>query len=353
MKIIHCSDIHLDSKMEGSDTISRKNEILNTFAKMIKYANEFEVRAIIIAGDLFDTEKVSPKTKDYVLDIIKNNPNIDFLYLKGNHDLAFNMFSSNGLPQNFKPFYNEWTQYEYGNIKILGVELDSSNYSSIYSSLKLDENNINIVVMHGQESVVSKIDTININELKNKNINYLALGHYHSYNITHLDKRGVYCYSGCLEGRGYDEVGEKGFVLLEINDSIETKFIKGQAYRTVYEVNVDITGLITYMQILDAIKVATSHIDKKHYVKIVLKGNYLLSTQKDINHLTLDLKELFYSIKIYDETTLTIDPKEFEYDISLKGEFIRSVYQSDFTDKEKADIIMCGILSLRGEEFVL
>ena len=75
--------------------------------------------------------------------------------------------------------------------------------------------------MHGQESdtdAKDKAEIINLKQLKNKNIDYLALGHIHTYKQSKLDNRGTYCYSGCLEGRGFDECGEKGFVLLNIED---------------------------------------------------------------------------------------------------------------------------------------
>ena len=88
MKIIHTSDLHLNSKMESSLTSEqakqRKAELLRTFARMIDYANENSVEAIIIAGDMFDTETINKSTKEYVLDIIKKNSNITFLYLCGN-----------------------------------------------------------------------------------------------------------------------------------------------------------------------------------------------------------------------------------------------------------------------------
>ncbi len=62
--------------------------------------------------------------------------------------------------------------------------------------------------------------------LRGKYIDYLALGHIHSYKKERLDDRGVYCYSGCLEGRGFDECGEKGFVLLDITEGkIHTEFV--------------------------------------------------------------------------------------------------------------------------------
>jgi exonuclease SbcD len=50
-----------------------------------------------------------------------------------------------------------------------------------------------------------KTEVISLKELKNKAIDYLALGHIHSYKMEQLDSRGVYCYPGCLEGRGFDE----------------------------------------------------------------------------------------------------------------------------------------------------
>ena len=46
-------------------------------------------------------------------------------------------------------------------------------------------------------------------------IDYLALGHVHSFRQEKLDEQGIWCYSGCLEGRGFDECGTKGYVMLE------------------------------------------------------------------------------------------------------------------------------------------
>ena len=58
MKIIHCADLHLDSKMEThlskEKARERKNEILITFQNMVEYAAKNKVKIIIIAGDMFD-----------------------------------------------------------------------------------------------------------------------------------------------------------------------------------------------------------------------------------------------------------------------------------------------------------
>lgn len=358
MKIIHCSDLHLDSKMETNlnkeKARERKNEILLTFEKMVDFAKQNEVKVIIIAGDMFDKKNISVKAKKIVKNQIMLNPEIDFLYLKGNHDEINFIEEEEEIPSNLKLFNEkEWVTYKYGDIVITGIEIGKQNNYNIYNSLILEKNDINIVVMHGQESqndVKDKTEIINLKELKNKNIDYLALGHIHTFKQEKLDNRGIYCYSGCLEGRGFDECGEKGFVLLDIEDKqIKTEFIP-IAKRTLHEINIDITGVTENYDIEQKIEEETNKISKDDLIKIVLKGKVEAGTTRDIDYLKKKYEDRFYCVKIYDETTLNIDYMKHQNDASLKGEFIRLVLEQDLTDEEKGKIINTGIKVLLGEE---
>ena len=58
----------------------------------------------------------------------------------------------------------------------------------------------------------------------------------------------------------------------------------------------------------------------------------------------------FYYEKVYDETKLLINYSDYEKDVSLKGEFIRMVLQSDMSEEKKSEVIRCGIMALSGEE---
>ena len=55
MKLIHCADIHLDSALATSLTRQearrRNDELLETFIKMMDYAQREKVRAVLVAGD--------------------------------------------------------------------------------------------------------------------------------------------------------------------------------------------------------------------------------------------------------------------------------------------------------------
>ena len=70
MKFIHCADLHLDSKIDtipAQKSKIRREEIVNSFERLCDYATENAVTAVIIAGDMFDTERVTSKTKARVI----------------------------------------------------------------------------------------------------------------------------------------------------------------------------------------------------------------------------------------------------------------------------------------------
>lgn len=219
----------------------------------------------------------------------------------------------------------------------------------------LNKNDINIVTLHGQEvkyDQKDKAEIINIQSLKNKNIDYLSLGHIHKFKQERIDSRGIYCYSGCLEGRGFDECGEKGFVLLDVDEEenkITSKFIPF-AGRHLYEVNVDTTDTLTTLDVEEKIDNSVKDIEKESLIKIVLTGKVDINSERDINYLEKKYKNMFYFAKIYDETTLKIDYMTYENDASLKGEFIRLVLKQDLPEEEKRKIITTGIKALTGEE---
>lgn len=361
MRIIHCADLHLDSKMTANLTKEqareRKKEIIRTFTRMVEYARKNDVKVILIAGDLFDTRNVSALARNTVWDTIATNPEIDFLYLRGNHDSDNFLSKMEELPENLLLFGEEWTSYRYGSIVFSGLELTPENRAEVYNSLVLDHDDFNIVTMHGQsENYQSRdqVECISLNDLRNKNIDYLALGHVHSYVQESLDNRGIYCYPGCLEGRGFDECGPKGFVLLDIDEQAhraETAFVPIAA-RTLYTLEVDVSGASTTQEAAVRMEqaVAQAAYPSGSMVKFVLTGDVEVDAEFNCDYLQDLFEDYFYFEKVYDRTHLRIDYSDYENDASLKGEFIRMVLGSELDEEQKSEVIRCGILALSGEE---
>jgi len=90
------------------------------------------------------------------------------------------------------------------------LELSAENAGSAYVSLVLDSKKFNIVMLHGQESerlVKDEAESVNLKVLRNKEIDYLALGHVHAYKKEQSDTRGTYCYSVCKKKAVCGECG--------------------------------------------------------------------------------------------------------------------------------------------------
>ena len=361
MRIIHCADMHLDSKMtsnlDGARAKERKAELLNTFTRMVDYAGSRDVDAILIAGDMFDTGSISALTRNTIRDTIITHPDIDFYYLKGNHDRDSFLSSLDAVPDNLKLFSDKWRSYpmnEDGSIILTGIELTRDNNPLCYSALVLDPEAVNIVMIHGQEAetgVKDKAEVISLRELKNKNIDYLALGHVHAYKQGVLDGRGVYCYPGCLEGRGFDETGEHGFVLLDIaegTNSIHREFVPF-ASRRLYQIDVNVSGLNNTSSMLDKVlkELEEADLDPRSLIKVVLKGEVDIETEKDPDYIRLNLENRFYFVKVDDETDLHVDYSDYAYDASLKGEYVRMIEAADdIPDADKPEVIRIGLKAL-------
>lgn len=356
MKIIHCSDLHLASKMEANlsarQAKERGAELYAAFERLTVYARNNQVDVVLIAGDLFDTQRASVKTVGLVLEQIRKTPEVDFLYLRGNHDEK-TPFEDLQCPANFKTFGPGWTYYQYGDVTIAGIEPEGDGWQDLYDGLQLDCSRTNIVTLHGQVSTQPGPEQIALPLLRGRHIRYLALGHIHAYQTERLDMDGEWCYCGCLEGRGFDECGRKGFVLLNIEGKTLTHEFVPFAGRMLYEIPVDITGLVTVSELRDAMEAAAREISEDSLVKFTLTGKYTLETQKDLQFLKKSLEPLFWFVKIKDESQFLIEKESYEHDASLKGEFIRLVMASDKSEEEKARIVCCGIQALSGEEISL
>lgn len=361
MRIIHTADVHLDSKMRANLTPDkakeRKHEILATFLNMVEYAHDQNVFAILISGDLFDTKKISSLVKNAVENVIITNPGIKFFYLKGNHDNTNFFDDAAELPPNLFLFGDSWKGYAIGDsINVWGIELSEENSNEAQKTFAPNPSCTNIVMLHGQEAgsdSKDKAEIININNFKNKGIDYLALGHIHEHKLCNLDSaNSFYCYPGCLEARGFDETGEHGFVLLDINDEtgIITPSFVPFAKRKSVNVPVDITGLETSMDIIGAIQseLPSCGADLCDLVKITLVGNVSPDAEIDIDFIRRNFEGDYYFLKVKDESRIHVNYEDYALDESLKGEFVRLVKSSDMSEEEKGAIIRYGINAIRG-----
>ena len=365
MKLIHTADLHLDSELSAhldkERARMRRAEILDTFRRMITWAEENGVSAVLISGDLFDTKSVRKNTQNLVLSEVTGHPDIDFYYLRGNHDEdGFIEDLEDRIPANLKLFGPSWVKYEAKEdprVVITGAEY-SEAHPELYATLSLDPDALNIVMMHGQETASGSkndADVIRLKELRYRNIDYLALGHVHSFREWALDSRGTAVYPGCLEGRGFDEAGEKGFMLLETSEGsreIRRTFVPF-AKRTLYRIEIDVTGADSTAETLrqTEAEIARLGVTSDSMVEVLLTGSRNAEGEFDPLQIETALSGRYFFSRVKDHTKLSVDYGSYEKDESLKGEFIRTVRDdASLSEEEKNIVIRFGIQALRGEE---
>ena len=359
MRIIHTADIHIGSALQGlplEKATLRKTEIMDGFRRLCAYARDNGVSAVLIAGDLFDENHVSAQVKRQTLSFIEQAKPTAFFYVSGNHDSSG--LEGETLPDNLYLFTQNHGAQSYRldeNITITGMD---TRYFSLqkFDEMRFGLDTFNILLLHGDVTAVDGKEYIPLNALENKGVDYLALGHIHIPDLQAkaLDSRGRYRYAGCPEGRGFDEVGGRGFFQLEIDGGriVGEQFFT-LATRAVREVQVDISACETYFDLENAVFTALQQVLADDMVKVVLVGGFAPDLKKDISVLLARLNDRFFFAKVEDKSKLRISPESFVADLTERGEFVRETARYTMDEGMRDEILEVGLKALAGEDIDL
>jgi len=183
------------------------------------------------------------------------------------------------------------------------------------------DGNIHIGLLHGElEGTEARYAPIRKEEVAAGGLAYLALGHIHK-RTEPVRLGGTLCaWPGCLEGHGFDELGEKGFyegVLQE--GGVAVKFVPFARRR--YEViEVDVTGKDPEA----AVEAAVGSDTAAHLYRILLTGE-TAETGVDAAALRESLADRFYALEIRDHTRMAEDIWKRADEDSLRGLFLREL----------------------------
>lgn len=343
--------MHLDSplttRLSADKVRARKKELLSSFRRSVDLAVRSGAIGFIISGDLFDSEKASRSTVEVALSIIADAPTVSFFYLFGNHERDMLIKSGIDLPKNLKVFGDGWSYYRFSDVVIAGR---CTTEKGMFDSLMLEVGKRNIVVLHGELADRSDSDgKIGRAEASKLPIDYIALGHYHSYSSEKISSRCTAVYPGTPEGRGFDEAGDKGVVMLDIDPyGIGHTFIK-TCERTLHIVKVDVSVLTNEYLIEREIENATRGIPNGDIVRVVLVGEKDLTAEFNTDAINTRFAHRYYYFECRDESKMRILGDAFINDKTLKGEFIRGVLADDsLSDDEKQRVISMGLNALHG-----
>lgn len=281
VRIFHMADAHLDapfSLLPPWEADSARLSLKSAFAAAILAAKKRGAQLFFIAGDLFDGAYVTPDTKEFVCEKIASFPECKFFIAPGNHDPfdENSHYKRMNLPENAYVFGKK----ERFRIEELGVDVYGYGFSASTESESpvvgypaLDPSMINILVCHGDVSASASVyGQITKQEIAQSGFDYIALGHIHKPSGVLCEGGVYYAYPGCIEGRGFDESGEKGALFGTVAKGETALAFLPLARRKYAELSVDLTGVEERVGAMELIRAALRPYGGDTRVRITLTG---------------------------------------------------------------------------------
>lgn len=370
IKILHCADIHFDTPFkELGKKLSEvsKEELLEVFKKIINIVIDEQVDILLIAGDVFDNFTVNKTTLYFIASQLSRINNTQVFISPGNHDPynSRSFYEIMDWPENVYIFKGELEKVDLEdlNLTVWGAAFNNQyEKKTLFRNVEIDNSRINLMVIHGEISnnISENIyNPIYLEDIKKSGMEYIAVGHRHEFSGIKREGKTFYAYSGCPQGRGFDEIGDKGIIIGDIaKDEVHLSFrsICKRKYNTV---EIDISGLDTYEEVCSVILNSFPKDERENNLfKIVLKGQLKehLIINEDV--LLSKLKDQFYYLKIINNTSVEINMDELASEFSVKGRFVSKMLKilADYPEEEKEIInlaIKLGIQSLSESEVKL
>ncbi len=353
LKFVHCADLHLDTAFSGlgsSKSASiRQAELRRTFLSIIELARSAD--ALMIAGDLFDQDSVEAETIHTLRKAFASLEKTKVLIAAGNHDpLTENSYYKlAGFSDNVHIFGPELSCVTVADCDVYGVSFSTPVQDApLLNAFSKEGNRPTVLLMHGDLGG-GAYNPISREMIASSGLSYLALGHVHSYLEEKLGQT-ICAYPGCPEGRGFDELGEKGVIVGEITaDGVKIQFepVCCRCYR---EQNVSVQGLLTHEEMIAAIR--ESGMNDKDLYKIILTGETELVPDADV--LVEAFSSCFY-MKVYDRTRRPLDIGALAAEPGLRGMFTQRMLEglsgTEATRYRKA--LEIGLLAIEGEKVKL
>ena len=328
LKLIHASDFHLDSPFSGlgpEQAALRRGEQRELLARLADLAREKRADLVLLSGDLLDSERVFRETVQALAGVLAAIPCPVFI-APGNHD-----FYSPASPYASLDWPSHVHLFTSGEMEAVPLpELNCTVYGRAFTAPHQDKSplegffaageGIRLGCLHGDVAPQSRYGPITQEEIAASGLHYLALGHIHQGSGLQRAGDVYWAYPGCPEGRGFDELGEKGVLYLEVDETAAAAQFIPLCRRRYESLTVDITGRSP----LEAVRSALPAETGADIYRILFTGE---GQAPDLAALEAELAPRFYGLTLRDRTRLPQDLWRRREEDTLTGLFLREMWQ--------------------------
>lgn len=232
MKILHSADWHLDSPLVGrteQQARSLREELLKIPEKVVALCKEEGCELLLLAGDLFD----GAYTKES-LNAVRNalaDAGVPVFISPGNHDFCVpsSPYLTESWPENVHIFTKpviEAVELHDLDCRIYGAGYDAMDCPALLKDFHAQgDAKWHIGLLHGDPGQTnSPYCPVTKLQVKNSGLAYLALGHIHKGDSFRSGDT-LCAWPGSPMGRGYDEDGTKGVLLVTLAEDASAQFL--------------------------------------------------------------------------------------------------------------------------------
>ena len=328
LRILHAADFHLDSPFAGltpEQAQRRRGEQRQLLEDLSALARAEQVRLVLLPGDLLDGDRLYPETAQALTRALGSIP-CPVLLAPGNHDFFSpqSVYAALAWPDNVHVFSS-------GALERFDLpELACAVWGRAFTAPREDTSPLagfsaprdallHIGCLHGDAMGGTDYAPISQEDMARSGLAYLALGHIHQYSGLQRAGDTFWAYPGCPQGRGFDETGEKGALIVDADDHAVTARFVPLARRRYEILSVDLTGAESP---LAAIQAALPPDTRDHIYRILLTGE---GEPPDLPGLERSLAGRFYGLTLRDRTRLPRDLWRRREEDTLTGLFLREM----------------------------
>ncbi len=351
--LIHCADLHLGGSFCGIDSSKakvRNGETEKSFSKIVDDVLNCNASIFFIAGDLFDSPYPPLSLVKFVSNELKR-VNIPVFISPGNHDFLCSQsyYLSGIFPDNVHIFSKETECIDFPelNVSVYGFGFCARQQNSMLSGFHVrDESRINLMCIHGDTNQ-SDYNYISKDDISLSGLDYLALGHIHSFSGVLKSGQTSYAYPGTHDGHGFDECSTKGYLKVNVSKSeIKAEFIETSS-RVYNDISFDVSSFLSSQEICEKISPLLSQND---LYKIRLLGEISEDIFINIPYIREELSKKAFFVKVKDETKIKTDIEYLLNSKSTSGYFARALKKQNLDEETFYKALKYGLNALSGKE---
>ncbi len=360
-KIIHAADFHLDSAFGGlppEKARERRRESRELADRLAALAEAEGAELVLLPGDLFDGERVYPETLEGLRAALGRMACPVFI-APGNHDpfTPASPYARMAWPGNVHIFSRG--TLEAVALPSLGCVVHGAAFTSpertdqVLAGFTAPQDGLaHILCLHGDVfGKDSRYGPVTREQIAHSGAVYLALGHVHQCSGLQHQGEVRWAYPGCPEGRGFDELEDKGVLVGEVGpEGVSVRFtpLCKRRYRI-------LTADVTDTDPRSALEAAMPETAALDICRVVFTGE-IGGQGIDLAALEGAFRDRFYDLELRDQTRPAQSLWERAGEDSLRGLFLRELrerYEAAGTEQEREHLVRAvrfGLAALDGRD---